>query len=788
MPKPERSVDLETGACKDTTCKEALNPEPETIGSHEHEGFKCLDLGNDGQAKAEVGTTDGVRIDPPKPTLAPGFTGDLDDEPDREESVMWLANYQRSGFDPRSLFPPLKWVPAYLRVVMGKGTAQDEAGYGGLPYSFGGDLSAGLTVGVMLVPQSLAFALLAGLPVQAGLYSSFVPLIAYGLLGTIRQVQPGPTALMSLLTGQALDQMGVKDPLQRIQAAALLALVKGVMLVILGAVRFGFIVDFMSHSVMTAFCTAAGITIGTSQLKHMFGISMPRKKYWWQTASYLVMHLDESDLPTCSIGFTLLGLLMLLKYWKSAGSADDRRRHLLWRWFPKDKKSKAFRALKTVADLSSLISVVIGWVWAYAYKQGGVDSVRLVGDVDADGFEFGIPGTGLNEAVQFDTLAISAIVMAMVGFLETMAVGGKFAMQGRYPYDSNQELIALGVSNVMGSFMHSYPTTGSFSRTAVNALFGATSTVATIISSVVVLAAMLFMLPVVAGLPFASLAPIIIQGAIGVINFKDFRLACGASLAEFVVMVATLVVSLAMTVKEGLLVGFVFSILKTMNDLANPNLVVCGRLRDGSFRDVRNFPHAELLPKAVIIRMDARLSFANSRKMKEFLTHAVQVRETQGDKIEFVVIDCKAINHVDLTGCEMLESLAESLQQHTQSLILANLKGPVSRCLDAAHVPQVVRKHGGHLCIDMDQAIAIMNGASPDAASVTMQEYVRRVKSAALIMHATANSYACGRHSCTQSPDIDAKRVTKSLPVRRNLPKAEDSTAPSTPDSVAASP
>lgn len=783
MPQPESSADIETGA---TETVPASDPEPETRGPDEHEGFRCLDLNNQDQAK--VGAASDVETDRAGPALAPGVTTDPNDEADREENVMWLANYQRSGFDPRSLIPSLTWFPAYLRVVTGKGTAQDEARYGGLPYSFGGDLSAGLTVGVMLVPQCLAFALLAGLPVQAGLYSSFVPLIAYGLLGTIRQVQPGPTALMSLLTGQALDSMGVKDPMQRIQAAALLALVKGVMLVILGAVRFGFIVDFMSHSVMTAFCTAAGITIGTSQLKHMLGIKMPRKKYWWQTASYLVMHLGEADLPTCSIGFTLLGLLMTLKYWKSAGSADDRRRHPLWRWFPQDKKSKPFRALKTVADLSSLISVVIGWVWGFLYKQSGVDSVSFVGDVDAEGFEFGIPGTGLTNAVQYDTLAISALVMSMVGFLETMAVGGKFAMQARYPYDSNQELIALGVSNIMGSFMHAYPTTGSFSRTAVNALFGATSTVAAIVSSLVVLAAMLFMLPVVAGLPYASLAPIIIQGAVGVINFKDFRLACGASLAEFFVMVATLVVSLAMTVKEGLLVGFVFSILKTMNDLANPNLVVCGRLRDGAFRDVRNFPHAELLPKAVVVRMDARLSFANSRKMKEFLTHAVQVRETQGDTIEFVVIDCKAINHVDLTGCEMLESLAESLQQRKQSLILANLKGPVSRCLDAAHVPQMVKKHGGHLCIDMDQAIAIINGASPDTASVALQEYVRRVKSAAMIMHSTTHTYACGRNSCTQSPDIDGKKGTKSLPVRRNVLKAEVSTAPSTPESMTVSP
>jgi len=239
-------------------------------------------------------------------------------------------------------------------------------------------------------------------------------------------------------------------------------------------------------------------------------------------------------------------------------------------------------------------------------------------------------------------------------------------------------------------------------------------------------------LPVIALLPLAALAPIIIQGAIGVINFNDFKVAFKSSPSEFIVMTATFVVSLVQTVKEGLLVGFILSVLKTMNDLANPNLAVCGRLSDNSFRDVRNFPQAELIPRAVVVRMDARLSFANTRKLKEFCLKCVQVREREGDQVDFIIMDCKSINHVDLTGCEMLEVLAETFKSRNQSLILANLKGPVGKCLEAAGVPHHILDNGGHLCHDMPDAMKIVAGADKEGkeAKANMQTLVKNVNDA----------------------------------------------------------
>eukprot|EP00927_Polykrikos_kofoidii_P054744 TRINITY_DN4911_c0_g1_i1.p1 TRINITY_DN4911_c0_g1~~TRINITY_DN4911_c0_g1_i1.p1 ORF type:complete len:870 (-),score=163.18 TRINITY_DN4911_c0_g1_i1:43-2652(-) len=670
---------------------------------------------------------------------------DYDDtrEDDDETAREWLANYEKKGFKVKSLLPVLTWVPSYYRVLRDTASPAELTTMGSLTYSPSGDVVAGLTVGFMLVPQCLAFALLAGLPVQVGLYSSFLPLVVYSLLGTIRQVQPGPTALMSLLTGQALDNLDLTLDLERISGAALLSLLVGVISVLLGAIRFGFIVDFMSHSVMAAFCSAAGVTIACSQLKHILGIAMPRKKYWWKTMAYLGTHLHETDGPTVALGGTLLAVLLTLKYWKSAGSADKRRAHFFWRFFPTSSASRPFKVLKLIADLASLIAVVIGWLWAFVYRQAGVNSVKLIGNVDNSGFVFVLPGSELDKVALGD-FVVSSAVMATVGFLETVAVGGKFASQARYDYDPNQELVALGMANIGGAVMSGYPTTGSFSRTAVNAMLGATSLFSCLMSSVVVFLAVFLLLPAIAKLPMTSLAPIIIQGAIGVINVSDFVVAWNASRAEFVVMFSTFVVSLALSVKEGLLVGFVMSVLKTMNELANPNLVICGRLQDNTFRDIRNFPSAELLPTAVVVRMDARLSFANARKMKEFCIRAVQVREAKGDVIKYVVVDGKPINHVDLTGCEMLEALVESLKSRGQKLILANLKGPVSKYLASAGVPKVVAQHGGALCIDMDQAVDIVNGVVTSAqAHVNLQELVRRVDSAQLLMQTSAGPL-CG--------------------------------------------
>jgi len=263
----------------------------------------------------------------------------------------------------------------------------------------------------------------------------------------------------------------------------------------------------------------------------------------------------------------------------------------------------------------------------------------------------------------------------------------------------------LGLSNFAGAVMGGYPATGSFSRTAVNAMFGATSLFACAITALVVLAAILFILPIIAYLPLAALAPIIIQGAIGVIAFGEFHEVYKMSRGEFMVMLATFLVALGLTVKEGLLTGFALSVLFVMHGIANPNLAVCGRCLDGSFRDIRVHTDAEPVPGLVVVRMDSRLTFVNARKVKEFIANAVKVLNAQGDKVNCAILDGKAINHIDFTGCEALVGLAESLKLQDCRLVLANIKGPVSRCLIKAGVPEHTEKHGAIICTTMRQAL-----------------------------------------------------------------------------------
>mmetsp|Transcript_96115 Transcript_96115/g.256912 ORF Transcript_96115/g.256912 Transcript_96115/m.256912 type:complete len:723 (+) Transcript_96115:45-2213(+) len=661
----------------------------------------------------------------------------------------WMDIYEAKPLSWTSLVPPIEWLPAYLRAIKGAPpTANDEKLQGDLPYSFTGDAVAGLTVGFMLVPQCLAFALLAGLPLEVGLYSSFVPLVMYAVFGTIRQVQAGPTALMSLLTGSALDAAGLTDPMDRMKGAALLAAITGLLSVLLGVVRFGFIVDFMSHSVMTAFCSAAGITIATSQVKHLLGVEFERHHYWWQTFGDLVAHIPDANGPTVAMGGTLLSMLLLLKYWKSAGNSEARRKSLVWRFFPTNKDGRAFRMLKMVADLSSLLCVIVGWMWGLAYRGAGVEGVAEVrdsGEIDAASLQFIMPGDGVDSST-VSKLWTAAVIIAVVGFLETVAVGGKFAMAARYEYEPNQELLALGIANLASAVMSGYPVTGSFSRTAVNAMFGASSLLACMVSSLIVLLAILVLLPVVKYLPLASLAPIIIQGAIGVVSFKEFFQAFRASRRECAVMVATFVVSLGLTVKEGLGVGFVLSILKTMHELANPNLAVVGMLEDGSFRDIRNhWSSVTQLPTAVVVRMDARLNFVNARKMKEFAVKAVQVREAKGEKIDFAMIDCFSLNSVDLTGCETLVQLAQSLELRGQKLVVANVKGPVAHALKMAQADDHIEKHGGSICTDMQMALQLMAGdASTSDAASKYKALVQNVHNANIVKSASSRSVLKG--------------------------------------------
>eukprot|EP00930_Biecheleria_cincta_P020136 TRINITY_DN1520_c0_g1_i2.p1 TRINITY_DN1520_c0_g1~~TRINITY_DN1520_c0_g1_i2.p1 ORF type:complete len:745 (+),score=137.70 TRINITY_DN1520_c0_g1_i2:79-2235(+) len=626
--------------------------------------------------------------------------------------------YSGKAFQLSSLIPPLTWVPQYGRALRGKSTGADLEAMGLLPFSAKGDVIAGFTVGFMLVPQSLAFALLAGLPPHLGLYSSFLPLLAYALFGTIRQLQVGPTALMSLLTGAALDAANISTA-ERVATASMLALMVAAVSCLLSILRFGFISDFISHSVMAAFVSASGITIATSQLKAMLGISFPRTHYWWETVGEILMHIHKTDIATALLGFGLLFFLMFLRSWKNAGKEEKRRKHCFWRFLPCRSSSVAFRSLKLMADVSSILAVIIGWVWGACYRAGGIDSVKLIGETETEGFEMQLPNASL-----WSDLVVAAITMSLVGFVETVAVGGQLAAQYKYTYDGNQELLGLGLANAASAFMSGFPITGGFSRTAVAKLFGATSQLSTILSAMVVVFALYMLMPVVSMLPHAALAPLIIQGALSVTSFPSFVSAFKTDKIECCIMVVTFIVSMGWTVKEGLIAGVSLSIMKLLYDVTMPNMVICGQVEGDHFRDLRVFPEASISEHYIVVRIDASICFSNARGFKDFCLKAAGT----STNLKYLIVDLKAVNGIDISGIEMLESLCSLLHGRGQNLILANVKGPMAKLLSRSHLHDYLTQRSGHSCWNLQQAIDIAEGGDTKEAHQTITGLMGRVK------------------------------------------------------------
>jgi len=385
--------------------------------------------------------------------------------------------------------------------------------------------------------------------------------------------------------------------------------------------------------------------------------------------------------------------------------------------------------------------VVLGIVWGRVYEASGVtvgiddrpEWNWLVGPTTSDGFVLSAPEIapdfsaaaarrlssvecGDKPSGTMSDLITSAVFMAIVGYLETVAVGGKFAMQARYHYHPNQELNALGLANLATAVSSGYPVTGSFSRTAVNAMLGATSQVSGMLTGFVVLIAVYVAMPLIEILPLAALAPIIVQGALGVISFGEYLHAYKVDPNECYIMILTTIVSLVLTVKEGLVVGFLCGILYTMYTLSHPNLVVLGKYQN-QLRDIRNFRDAELQTNALFVRMDARLNYANSRKLREFINKACtvhQARVAQSDEqLAFVVLDCKSINEIDVSGVEALEQVADGLKSQGIRLCLANIKAPLMSRFNGTHFWSVLKEAGGHFSDNLEDVMRVIEGIDP---------------------------------------------------------------------------
>ena len=517
-----------------------------------------------------------------------------------------------------------------------------------------GDLMAGLIVAIMLVPQSMAYALLAGLPPQIGLYASIIPLFLYGILGSSRTLAVGPVAIVSILVAEGVSELAAAGTTDYITLALTMALLVGVIQALMGVFRIGFLVNFLSHPVLAGFTSAAAIVIGFSQLKHLLGINMPRGSFLG-TVSHAFIHISETNLPTVAVG--IVGVLILF-YFKFGLGKQLQNRGVT--------KSIAIPLAKS----GPLAIVLLGTAVVLIFSLHETAGVKVVGDVPAGLPPLTMPAT---DPDVWRALLPTALAISFVGFMESISVAKSLASKKRQKVDSDQELIALGVANLGATFTGGYPVTGGFSRSVVNYEAGANTGLASMITAVLIAFTVIFLTPLFYFLPQALLAAIIIVAVLGLIDVKTFQHVWQYSKADAASMIITFIAVLVVGIETGILVGVAAAMLLFIWRTSKPHVAVVGRLGNSEiYRNVLRHD-VQTCPQTIAIRIDESLYFANAK----FLEDTVLGHVADNPEIKNFVLIGMAVNFIDASALETLESLHKELTDAGVTFHLASFKGPV---------------------------------------------------------------------------------------------------------------
>jgi SulP family sulfate permease len=516
---------------------------------------------------------------------------------------------------------------------------------------------AGITVAVLLIPQGMAYALIAGLPPIYGLYAALTPQIVYAFLGTSRQLAVGPVAMDSLLVAAGLSALAIVDPSQYIQMAILLALLMGGIQFLLGVLRMGFIVSFLSKPVISGFTSAAAIIIGLSQFKYLLGISLPQSNKLHIVFQSFINSEAPVHIPTLIIGTVSILLIIAVKKWNNK--------------FP-----------------SALLAVALGIGWVY-FNQLNEKGVAVVGLIPEGLPPFQVLSFEMETIKQ---LLPTALTLALVAFMEAISVAKAIEEKHKnYTIDPNQELIALGTANIVGSFFQSYPTTGGFSRTAVNDQAGAKTGMAALITSLIVGLTLLFFTHWFFYLPKAVLASIIVVAVVNLIDFKfAFRLYKNRR-DEFVVLVLTFLLTLFIGITEGILLGVVLSLLLLVYRASKPHHAFLGRIGTTNyFKNIDRFSN-EIVHRddLIILRFDAQLFFGNIGYFKTLVNKAVEEKE---QTIKGFIINARAINYIDITASEQLYELIASLQKKGIRVMVVGAIGPARDLILKSEIISILKK------------------------------------------------------------------------------------------------
>jgi SulP family sulfate permease len=547
------------------------------------------------------------------------------------------------------------------------------------------DLVAAVIVTIMLIPQSLAYAMLAGLPPEVGLYASILPIIAYALLGTSRTLAVGPVAVISLMTLTAAGNIAAPGSPAFIAAALILALLSGLMLLTMGLLRLGFLANLLSHPVVSGFITASGLIIATSQLKSILGIpasgeTMP------QLVSSLAMHVRETNVATLVIG---LGATAFL-FWVRRGLKP-----LLMHF------GMAARPADLVAKAGPIAAVILSTI-AVILLDLEAAGVKVVGRIPQSLPPLTIP---IFDADLWQRLVVPALLLSVIGFVESVSVAQTLAAKRRQRIDPDQELIGLGSANVAAAFSGGYPVTGGFARSVVNFDAGAETPAAGAYTAAGIALATLFLTPLLASLPAATLAATIIVAVLSLVDLKTPLAIWRYSKPDFAAMAATIGVTLLAGVEPGVIAGVVVSLALLLWRASRPHAAIVGRVPGTEhFRNVKR--HKVITdPRIVTIRIDESLTYLNARWLEEFVLEQV----ADQPRLRHLVLMCSAVNEIDASALESLEAINHRLADAGVKLHLSEVKGPVMDALERGLFPGLLT---GRVFLSQNEAFSTLLVAS----------------------------------------------------------------------------
>jgi len=523
----------------------------------------------------------------------------------------------------KDFLPVFSWLPAYQKTDLK------------------GDLWAGLTVGVLLIPQGMAYAMIAGLPPIYGLYAAFIPQIIYSIFGTSRQLSVAPVAMISLLIGAGISEFASQGSDSYIKLAILLALIVGTLQLLFGLFRMGFLVNFLSQPVISGYTSSAAIIIGLSQLKHLLGVEMPSSNLIHEIVRHTTNHIDETHLLTVIIGIVSIVLMVLIK-----------------------KINKSLPG--------PLIIVILGVITVSVFNLNEV-GMNIVGNVPKGLPTFSLPEISTVEVLNMLPLAL---LISLVGFMESISIAKAIQAKKRtYKVSSNKELIGLGLANISGSFFSSFPVSGGFSRTAVNEQSGANTNLSSWISALLVGLTLLFFTPLFYYLPKVILASIIMVAVFGLIDVKSAITLFKTNKKDFAMLMATFLSTLLFGVQIGITTGVILSLGLVIHRSVYPHLAELGKLPDSNYyRNLSRFPEAKERKDALIFRFDAELYFANINYFRERLD---QMISRKGDDLKVIILNAQSIYALDSSAARGLEEIVEDCKKRGIEFYMTEVIGPV---------------------------------------------------------------------------------------------------------------